>query len=356
MLPIERPQKIICVGLNYRDHAEEQGGDLPERPLLFAKWPNTLIGPGDPIVLPLDLDEGRLRGGARGRHRLARSRGVSVENALEAVAGYICVNDVSGRDLQFADGQWVRGKSLDTFCPVGPALVPASEIPDPQALGIRAILNGEVMQDSTTANMVFGVAEIVAFISQAITLEPGDLIATGTPAGRRRLPRPAGVAEAGRRDHDRDRRHRRADEPRHRRNEEEIAMAFVLVAKWTAKEGQGDARQDALERLAVPSRDEPGCRFYQPCRDPENPDAFLIFEIYDDQAAFEAHGASRALPGDRRRRRVRSAREPRADVLRDDLSRTSPARAAREPFLPMLALRSLAERLRAGAMCRPVEP
>ena len=182
MLPIERPQKIICVGLNYRDHAEEQGGDLPERPLLFAKWPNTLIGPGDPIVLPsisAKVDYEAELGVVIG----SRARGVSVENALEAVAGYICVNDVSGRDLQFSDGQWVRGKSLDTFCPVGPALVPASEIPDPQALGIRAILNGEVMQDSTTANMVFGVAEIIAFISQAITLEPGDLIATGTPAG-----------------------------------------------------------------------------------------------------------------------------------------------------------------------------
>ena len=182
MLPIERPQKIICVGLNYRDHAEEQGGDLPERPLLFAKWPNTLIGPGDPIVLPAistKVDYEAELGVVIG----SRARGVSVENALEAVAGYICVNDVSARDLQFSDGQWVRGKSLDTFCPVGPALVPASEIPDPQALGIRAILNGEVMQDSTTANMVFGVAEIVAFISQAITLEPGDLIATGTPAG-----------------------------------------------------------------------------------------------------------------------------------------------------------------------------
>jgi 2-keto-4-pentenoate hydratase/2-oxohepta-3-ene-1,7-dioic acid hydratase in catechol pathway len=182
VLPIERPQKIICVGLNYRDHAEEQGGDLPERPLLFAKWPNTLIGPGDPIVLPsisTKIDYEAELGVVIG----SRARGVSIENALESVAGYICVNDVSGRDLQFSDGQWVRGKSLDTFCPVGPALVPASEIPDPQTLGIRAILNGEVMQDSTTANMVFGVAEIVAFISQAITLEPGDLIATGTPAG-----------------------------------------------------------------------------------------------------------------------------------------------------------------------------
>ena len=182
MLPIERPQKIVCIGLNYSDHAEEQGVDLPERPLLFAKWPNTLIGPGEPIVIPpitSKVDYEAELGVVIG----SRVHGVSVENALEAVAGYVCVNDVSGRDLQFADGQWVRGKSLDTFCPVGPALVPAAEIADPQALGIRAILNGEVMQDSTTRNMVFGVAEIVAFVSQAITLEPGDLIATGTPAG-----------------------------------------------------------------------------------------------------------------------------------------------------------------------------
>jgi 5-carboxymethyl-2-hydroxymuconate isomerase len=182
VLPIERPQKIVCIGLNYSDHAEEQGADLPERPLLFAKWPNTLIGPGEPIVIPpvtsrvdYEAELGVVIG--------SRVRGVSAENALEALAGYVCVNDVSARDLQFADGQWVRGKSLDTFCPVGPALVPAAEIPDPQALGIRAILNGQTMQDSTTANMVFGVAEIVAFVSQAITLEPGDLIATGTPAG-----------------------------------------------------------------------------------------------------------------------------------------------------------------------------
>ena len=98
------------------------------------------------------------------------------------VRGYVVANDVSGRDLQFADGQWVRGKSLDTFLPVGD-LVPASDVPDPQSLGIRAILNGEVMQDSTTANMVFGVAEVIAFVSQGITLEPGDLIITGTPAG-----------------------------------------------------------------------------------------------------------------------------------------------------------------------------
>jgi 2-keto-4-pentenoate hydratase/2-oxohepta-3-ene-1,7-dioic acid hydratase in catechol pathway len=180
--PIDLPSKIICVGLNYRDHAEEQGAPLPERPILFAKWPNTLGGPGDAIVVPsisTKVDYEAELGVVIG----SRVRGVSKENALEAVRGYLCLNDVSARDLQFADGQWTRGKSPDTFCPVGPQLVPASEVPDPQALAIRAILNGEVMQDSSTANMVFGVAEVIEFITQAITLEPGDLIATGTPAG-----------------------------------------------------------------------------------------------------------------------------------------------------------------------------
>jgi 2-keto-4-pentenoate hydratase/2-oxohepta-3-ene-1,7-dioic acid hydratase in catechol pathway len=179
--PIDRPQKIVCVGLNYRDHAEEQGVALPERPLLFAKWPNTLSGPGAPIVLPpitAQVDYEAELGVVIG----SRVQGCSVENALEAVAGYLCANDVSARDLQFSDRQWVRGKSLDGFCPVGP-LVRASEVADPQALRIRALLNGEVVQDSTTANMVFGVAELIAFITQAITLEPGDLILTGTPAG-----------------------------------------------------------------------------------------------------------------------------------------------------------------------------
>jgi 2,4-didehydro-3-deoxy-L-rhamnonate hydrolase len=182
VLPIERPGKIVCVGLNYRDHAEEQGAPLPEAPLLFAKWQNTLIGSGEPIEIPpivtkcdYEAELGVVIG--------TRVRNASAENALEAVAGYICVNDVSARDLQFADGQWTRGKSPDTFCPVGPQLVPRDEIPDPQALTIRAVLNGTTMQDSTTANMVFGVADLIAYITQTITLEPGDLIATGTPAG-----------------------------------------------------------------------------------------------------------------------------------------------------------------------------
>ncbi len=181
-LPIERPSKIVCVGMNYRDHAAEQGLDVPEQPLLFAKWPNGLIGPGEAIVLPPDpsqVDYEAELGVVIGRS----ARGLRTEDALDAVAGYVCVNDVSARDLQFADGQWTRGKSLDTFCPVGPRLVPAAEVPDPQRLGIRCRVNGELLQDSSTAQMVFSVAEIVAFVSTWLTLEPGDLIATGTPAG-----------------------------------------------------------------------------------------------------------------------------------------------------------------------------
>jgi 2-keto-4-pentenoate hydratase/2-oxohepta-3-ene-1,7-dioic acid hydratase in catechol pathway len=182
MLPIERPGKIICVGLNYRDHAEEQGVELPQEPLLFAKWPNTLIGPGDPIVIPPEVTmcdyEAEL-----GVVIASRVKSVSKENALEAVRGYVCANDVTARDLQFSDGQWTRGKSPDTFCPVGPALVPADEVPDPHALSIRTIVSGEVLQDSTTANLVFGVDEVISHITRMVTLEPGDLVLTGTPAG-----------------------------------------------------------------------------------------------------------------------------------------------------------------------------
>lgn len=181
MLPIERPGKIICVGLNYSDHAEEQGADLPAEPLLFAKWPNALIGPGEPIVIPpivtkadYEAELGVVIG--------ARVKGISKESAFEAVRGYLCANDVSARDLQFADGQWTRGKSPDTFCPVGP-MVPRDEIPNPHALRIRAIVSGEVLQDSTTANLIFGIDDVIAHVSRTMTLEPGDLILTGTPAG-----------------------------------------------------------------------------------------------------------------------------------------------------------------------------
>jgi 2,4-didehydro-3-deoxy-L-rhamnonate hydrolase len=181
MLPIERPGKIVCVGLNYRDHAEEQGAALPAEPLLFAKLPNALIGPGDPIVIPslvTQCDYEAELGVVIG----TRIKDVSRENAFEAVRGYVCANDVSARDLQFGDGQWTRGKSVDSFCPVGP-LVPANEIPDPHNLRIRAIVSGEVLQDSTTANLIFGIDEIISFASQTSTLEAGDLILTGTPAG-----------------------------------------------------------------------------------------------------------------------------------------------------------------------------
>jgi len=181
-LSIGRPGKIVCVGLNYLDHAQEGGMELPKAPLLFAKWPNTLIGDGEPIVLPpeaTEVDYEAELGVVIG----TKAKRVSEADALEYVEGYICVNDVSARDLQFGDGQWTRGKSVDTFCPVGPRLVPRDEIADPQQLGIRCIVNGEALQDSSTAQMIFSVAEIIAYVTRVITLEPGDLIATGTPAG-----------------------------------------------------------------------------------------------------------------------------------------------------------------------------
>jgi 2-keto-4-pentenoate hydratase/2-oxohepta-3-ene-1,7-dioic acid hydratase in catechol pathway len=182
MLPIDRPGKIVCVGLNYRDHAEEQGAELPKEPLLFAKFPTALIGPGEPIVIPslvTQCDYEAELAVVIGR----QVKGVSKENALEAVEGYLCANDVSARDLQFSDGQWTRGKSPDTFCPVGPRLVPRDQITDPHVLRIRTLVNGEPLQDSTTANLIFGVDEVIAYASQTSTLEPGDLILTGTPAG-----------------------------------------------------------------------------------------------------------------------------------------------------------------------------
>ena len=195
MLPIERPGKIVCVGLNYRDHAEEQGVALPEEPLLFAKWPNALIGPGASIVIPREVtqcDYEAELGVVIGTH----VKGVSKENALEAVRGYLCANDVTARDFQFADGQWSRGKSVDTFCPIGP-LVPAADVRDPHALTIRTIVSGEVLQDSTTANLIFGVDAIISHIARTVTLEPGDLILTGTPAGVGVFRRPQRLLEPG---------------------------------------------------------------------------------------------------------------------------------------------------------------
>jgi 5-carboxymethyl-2-hydroxymuconate isomerase len=174
--------KIVCVGLNYVDHAREVEMELPERPLLFAKWPSAVVGDGEAIVIPPDVEQVDYEAELAAVIG-ARVKGVSVENALEAVSGYTCLNDVSARAIQFADGQWTRGKSIDTFCPMGPRVVPRDEVGDPQTLRIACRVNGETMQDATTTDMIFSVAEIVAFVSETITLEPGDVIATGTPPG-----------------------------------------------------------------------------------------------------------------------------------------------------------------------------
>jgi len=174
--------KVVCVGLNYVDHAREVELALPEKPLLFAKWQSAVIASGEPIVIPAGVEQVDYEAELAAVIG-ARVKGVSVENALEAVAGYTCLNDVSARVLQFADGQWTRAKSLDTFCPIGPRVVPRDEVGDPQSLRIQCRVNGESLQEASTADMIFGVAELVAYVSETITLEPGDVIATGTPPG-----------------------------------------------------------------------------------------------------------------------------------------------------------------------------
>jgi 2-keto-4-pentenoate hydratase/2-oxohepta-3-ene-1,7-dioic acid hydratase in catechol pathway len=173
--------KVVCVGLNYRDHAGESGAELPKAPLLFGKFANTLCGDGDPIVLPDGI--GHVDAEAELAVVIGQvARAVPVERALDVVAGYACANDVSARDAQFGDGQWFRGKGFDSFCPVGPAIVPAAEL-DTGDLRIVQRLNGEVLQDSRTSMLIFGVPELVSYVSHAVTLEPGDLVLTGTPSG-----------------------------------------------------------------------------------------------------------------------------------------------------------------------------
>lgn len=179
--PIPDPDKIICLGLNYRRHAEEAGLPLPEVPSLFAKYRNSLTGPTSPIVLPgmsEQIDYEAELAVVIGKH----CRNITSAQALEYVAGYMAFNDVSARDLQFRTGQWLAGKALDTFAPCGPALV-INEIADPQSLEICTRLNGQTLQQANTNDMAFSVAETLAFISQLMTLEPGDVIATGTPEG-----------------------------------------------------------------------------------------------------------------------------------------------------------------------------
>jgi len=179
--PIPDPDKIICLGLNYKRHAEEAQLKVPEAPMLFAKYRNTLNGPTSPIVLPSTSNEVDYEAelavviGKRGKD-------IPVTEALEYVAGYMAFHDVSARDIQMRTSQWLSGKTPDTFAPCGPALV-VNEISDPQNLNISTRLNGETVQKSNTKDMIFPVAEAIAYISSLMTLEPGDIIATGTPEG-----------------------------------------------------------------------------------------------------------------------------------------------------------------------------
>jgi 2-keto-4-pentenoate hydratase/2-oxohepta-3-ene-1,7-dioic acid hydratase in catechol pathway len=177
------PGKVVAIGLNYLDHIRETGMERPTRPLIFAKFPSSVIGPGQPIVVDRNVCER-----ADWEVELTavvgrRLRNVSEEEALAGVFGYTIGNDVSGRDAQFGDVQWVRGKSFDTFCPLGPVVVTADEIPDPQSLALSTSVNGELVQDSSTAEMLFGVAELLAYCARSFTLEPGDVLLTGTPWG-----------------------------------------------------------------------------------------------------------------------------------------------------------------------------
>ena len=180
--PVADPEKIICLGLNYGDHASEAGFDAPPVPIFFSKYRNALTGPFDPIVVPPSSQQIDFEGElavviAKPGKYIAR------EDALDHVAGYSVMNDVSARDLQLHTSQWTAGKTLDTFAPFGPGIVPARLIPDPQDLRLETRLNGTVVQSDNTASMIFGVADTIVFLSSLMTLRPGDVIATGTPAG-----------------------------------------------------------------------------------------------------------------------------------------------------------------------------
>jgi acylpyruvate hydrolase len=181
--PVPDPQKIICLGLNYRDHAAEAGLQAPAAPMFFAKYPNSLVGPTDEIVPPAAATEQVDYEAELAVVIGARARGVSADEALGYVAGAMAFNDVSARDLQLSNNLWTGGKAIDTFGPCGPALVLREDIGDLQSLAVRTRVNGETVQDGNTASMIFGVAETIAFLSRVMTLEPGDIIATGTPAG-----------------------------------------------------------------------------------------------------------------------------------------------------------------------------
>lgn len=180
--PVLNPRKIICLGLNYSDHAEEGGLKPPDRPILFSKPPTAIIGHEEPVIYPKISDsidyevELAVIMGKKGRE-------IPEGKAYDYVAGYAVFNDVSARDIQFGDGQWFRGKSFDTFAPIGPCLTLKEQVSDPQKLKMQMKVNGEIRQESSTRNMFFKIPYIISFISDVMTLEPGDIIATGTPSG-----------------------------------------------------------------------------------------------------------------------------------------------------------------------------
>jgi len=189
LAPLPSPPKIVCLGLNYRDHAAEQGASLPDEPLIFMKPRTAIIGPDQPIVKPSfvrELDYEAELAIVIGR----RGKDIKVSDAKDHIFGYTAFNDVSARDLQFRDKQWTRAKSFDTFAPMGPCVTTTNQVKDVGNLRIRTKVNNELRQNSTTKNMVFNVYEIVYHISRVMTLEPGDVIATGTPAGVAKFMKP----------------------------------------------------------------------------------------------------------------------------------------------------------------------
>lgn len=181
--PLCNPSKIVAIGLNYVNHAAEQQVELPKSPLVFTKFPNSITSPFGPILIPQELTKAVDYEAELGVVVGRKAKNVPLENALKYVFGYTVLNDVSARDLQFGDQQWVRGKSLDTFCPMGPFIVTADEIPDPQMMDIGCSVNGRTLQEANTGDMIFKVADLISQLSHSFTLEPGDLIATGTPDG-----------------------------------------------------------------------------------------------------------------------------------------------------------------------------
>jgi 2-keto-4-pentenoate hydratase/2-oxohepta-3-ene-1,7-dioic acid hydratase in catechol pathway len=182
LAPLPKPPKFICIGLNYRDHAIESGLPIPATPTVFAKYSNAVIGPGDTIQIPKvsqEVDYEAELAFVIGR----RGKDVAPAQWKDCVFGYTIVNDVSARDFQRATSQWVIGKTFDTFAPMGPELVSADEIADPHSLRISCEVNGRVLQDSSTSQLIFRIPELVAYLSQVMTLEPGDIVSTGTPPG-----------------------------------------------------------------------------------------------------------------------------------------------------------------------------